>query len=636
MFLRQSISKKKRTVFSLVLFSFLLTLSCGNGTREKINLKKEYLTTLRELTAALINLQISDSRDTNFGALQCPSCDVLHTRAAEAVYPFAVIYKETGDKKYLSAAKNLGDWLIDQQQPDGSWQETPEEWTGTTTDQLLMMVSAYQILKNEMSEAEQRRWEHACRAAARYLVKVMSPQFASINYCATTTASLSTMYRYFPDKIYLEKAKKLAHQVIAKMNEDGFINAEGGRIYGNKYGADIGYEMDMSLWGLGLYARLTGDKVVEEKVKQSLQNHLYFVYPNGAIDGSWGIRSNKWTMFGSATADGCQILFTLFAAEDSRYPAAAIKNLRFLKSCMKNGIIGYGPQYWEIFADPPCVYPTVMRAKNLAMATEIADNDKIELQNLPSENVGMVRYFPSMNVIVTRTKNFMATVTAYNYKDLKRKEKSKYMHRPAGGSISHLWAEGFGPLQISSQTEYRRWEPMHFPDVGEIKPLTPRIEFENENGYFTNLYEFDGRLSFEKNENGATVAVTTNGELCDKFLFPGGVAYQWTHEFYDDKIVHIVKLRYHSVKPEVAVVEPFVFEQGTEFRKVDEQRIEISGKGRTFVFELLAGEAEIELGKDAEKYWAVYPAVRCYPILLKILPPEQGFEREVKYRISTK
>ena len=101
-----------------------------------------------------------------------------------------------------------------------------------------------------------------------------------------------------------QKANELAMQVLSKMDDDGFIAAEGDRAYGVKYGADVGYEIDMSLWGLGLYAKLTNNHFVEQIVRESIKNHLYFVYPNGSIDGSWGIRSNKWTTYGSATADG--------------------------------------------------------------------------------------------------------------------------------------------------------------------------------------------------------------------------------------------------------------------------------------------------------------------------------------------
>ncbi len=108
-------------------------------------MKKEYAATLLQLTNVLLKLQIQDRADAHCGAIACRSCNVWHTRAAEAVYPFSVAYKITGEDRYLQAAKNAGAWLIRQQETNGSWKETPEEWTGTTTDQLLMMMLAYEL-----------------------------------------------------------------------------------------------------------------------------------------------------------------------------------------------------------------------------------------------------------------------------------------------------------------------------------------------------------------------------------------------------------------------------------------------------------------------------------------------------------
>ncbi len=50
------------------------------------------------------------------------------------------------------------------------------------------------------------------------------------------------------------------------------------------------------------------------------------------MDGSWGIRSNKWTCYGGATSDGSQVLFSLFAETDPVYRTAALRNLEYLKS----------------------------------------------------------------------------------------------------------------------------------------------------------------------------------------------------------------------------------------------------------------------------------------------------------------
>jgi hypothetical protein len=597
---------------------------------QTVSLPQECLRTAHELCDALLQKQIVDKKDPDYGALRCPTCDVLHTRAAEAVYPFAVCYRHLKERKYQQAAIRLGNWLIRQQQADGSWKETPEEWTGTTTDQLLMMVLAFQLLRPDLSTAERTTWETSIRQAADYLSRVMSPQFASINYCTTTTASLALTHRYFPDARYLAKARELAQQVMASMDEDGFITAEGDRSYDLKYGADIGYEIDMSLWGLELYARTAGDTLMKRLVRASLLNHLPFVYPNGAIDGSWGIRSNKWTTFGSMTADGCQILFSLFAQEDGRFRTAAWKNLTYLRTMIKDGMVGYGPDYWRLFDKPPCIYPTFCRAKNLAMAVEFGEQQSGALPPLPTEETGWLRHFPTVDVVLMRNTNMMATISAYRYKELQKRAKSKYMHRPNGGSLSALWVKDFGFLQLSSQTEYHRWEPMSFPEMAETLPLTPRIEFRNENGYFTNLYEFDGRLSFS---DANDFWVATAGELCDRNLLPGGVAYRWTHTFSDTVLAKTVELRYRDGERDVAIVEPIVWQPGMTFTQSDDKTVLIKTAGRTITFRLLSGSAKMVIGEEKEKYFSVFPAVLAFPITLHVQKAPEAFRETICYEI---
>ena len=109
-----------------------------------VHLRAEFARTLAVLVDSLERQQIPAGDSADAGALRCPHCAVLHTRAAEAVWPFALMYGETGDERHLQAARAAAQWLFRQQQPDGSWKETPEEWTGTTTDQLLMLVLAYE------------------------------------------------------------------------------------------------------------------------------------------------------------------------------------------------------------------------------------------------------------------------------------------------------------------------------------------------------------------------------------------------------------------------------------------------------------------------------------------------------------
>ena len=597
------------------------------------DLRAEYAKTLIDLSNTIVSQQVTDMADANFGSIQCVHCNVYHTRAAESVFPLFVSYKITHDKKYLKSAIDVGNWLIKQQLSDGSWKETPEDWTGTTTDQVLMLAETYNGIQPHLTAPEQSAWLSAIRKAADYLLKVMTPEWASINYVATTTATLARVNQVVPDPKYVVRAKELAHRTISKMDEDGFLTGEGGREHDNKYGVDIGYNMEMSLWGLGYYARLVNDTVVSNAVRSALRTHVYFIYPDGSLDASWGIRSNKWTTYGSATSDGCQVLFTLFNDDRPYYATAAFKNLQYLRSNITHGFIGYGPQYAELFNKPPCVYPTFTKAKNLALAYCLETKSSYTLAPLPTEVKGWLKYFPTVQVAEVRTDNFMLSIPAYRYKDLEKREKSKYMYRPSGGSISNFWVEGYGFLQASSQTFYARWEPMSFPEVDTVICLTPRIEFREGRNYFTNLFEFDGLMATSRGSGGSYV-VRTSGELRDKSWLAGGIAYCLTHTIRDKEIIKTVELTYHDAWERVQIVEPFIQWVGMTVTKVDEKTVLIKTPKKSFQLKIIEGDARLILGREAAHYWFPYPALKAYPVELEVEKPVIGFKQKVSFSIS--
>ncbi|ODS73353.1 MAG: hypothetical protein ABS46_20275 [Cytophagaceae bacterium SCN 52-12] len=596
--------------------------------------KKAYASTLLELTDKLLALQKGRETGADCGALTCTHCHVLHTRAAEAVYPFAVAYRVTGRPQYLLGAKHAAEWLIRQQEKDGSWKETPEEWTGTTTDQLLMLLLAYEVLGKDLTKAEQSKWMQSMNAAAAYLDRVMSPGFASINYVATTTATLAKAAVITGEQRYSQTARKLAHRTVSKMDEKGFINGEGGRGIGVKLGIDLGYEMEMSLWGLGLYARITGDTLVDRKVRDSLKEHLYFIYPDGSLDNSWGIRSNKWTLYGGATSDGCQALFSLYANDDPRYTTASLRNLDFLKkSLTSDGLIGYGPHHGRVFSTPPCIYPTFTKAKNLALAYSLETADRREDASLPSDEAGWIRYFDNLDIVQVRTKNFMATVTGYRYKDQRGGSRSKYMFRPNGGTVSYLWAKGYGALQASSVTEYSRPEPMSFPEAPGVKCLTPQISYTDSLGHFTNLFESDARLKAVPGDDSFTVEAI--GELKNRDWINGGVAYRIRHTFADDYLEKQITLTYHDAFPVVTITEPFVLNDGARVVQANDRTVQIGNNAAAFELQT-DGTATLITGREARHYWTPYPALQAFPVELEVLPPAEGFTKTITYRLTIK
>jgi hypothetical protein len=629
--------KRNYVLLGAVFLIAVSSLSFINGNDKdnvKVSLKEQCAKNLYVLCNDLINIQNMDSTSPNYGALYCKACSVYHTRASESVLPFTVAYKESGNKKYLKSAILTESWLIKQQHADGSWFETPSDWQGTTTDQLLSLSASYPIIKSKLSKKQAGKWKTSIKSAADWIVKNMSPEYASINYCATSTASLMLAYQVVKDSAYLMKAKKLAMEVIPKFDGDYFLEGEGNRIRGTKYGVDLGYSMDMALWGLGLYAKLNKDVLIDKYVRQALKRYIYFIYPDGSTDGSWGVRASKWTTYGSFTADGCQILFGLYSKDNAVYKEAALLNMKYFMKMDVGGLLTYGPDYYEIFNKPPCIYPTFCRAKNLALTILYGDQSKGYTQKLPTQKIGWLKYFETMDLALVRTKNFMVTVTGYRYKDIRRGATFKYMYRPSGGSITNLWAKDYGCLQASSETEYHKWE-MNYPVMNDSAiTITPRIEFKDSTGYYTNLYDFDSHI--ETSDSNGVYIVKTIGELKDKNRWEGGVAYVLTHKISDDYIEKDIKLRFHGRRPNVNLIEPFIKDKNTIIKKLDNYDVEISRGNKKFIFSLLTKDYKITLGMNESEYEQPFPAFKGYPITINVKPLPNSFTREIKYRIEIK
>lgn len=575
---------------------------------------------LRRFNAEIVRLQVNEGPDR--GAIRCPGCGLLHTRAAEAIYPLALEYTLTGDTSRLGQAVRAGEWLLRQQQPEGSWFETPETWTGTTTDQLLMLALAYPIVECRLTAESRERWQAGMRRAADYLVRVMDNRFASINYCATTAATLLEADRIVPDAAYPAKARALARMIVAKMNAEWFIEGEGGREEGWKYGVDIGYDLEMSLWGLARYARLAGDAHVAEAVRRSAAQHLWFFYPDGTLDASPGIRSNKWTVWGSGTSDGCHPLCALLCGGDPAWTEAALRNIdRLEESITASGLLGPGPHYDRVLKTPPCIYPTFAKAKSLALALAWKPG-QCGRAPLPLDR-DTCRRFRTLGTTVVRRGPFCGTVTAGTYK-AREGSASKYMHRPAGGSLSLLWIDGIGLLQASSQSEYRRWEPMSFPEMPETRPLTPRIECRTPHGLYTNLYEFDAWSDTE--ETAEAVRCEAGGLLRDRDGRPCGIGYVLSHRFEAERLVKRIDLRHHTSDDTVRIVEPILLDPRFRIARSGSDRLRIEGPHRSVELRVEGAGLRID-SLAAPLHRQIYPSLVALPVVIDV-PVREPARRE--------
>jgi hypothetical protein len=576
--------------------------------------------TLTTLVDTMMATQLVDPHQPEFGAFVCPSTNPqlhpLHSRAAELVYPLAVLARRTQQSKYADAARRAGDWLVRKQNDDGSWGEdwpNYNGWTGTTADQLLALATAYPLLKAELTAAERQTWLSAITKASGFVAEKMSP--ANVNYAPTSALGL-----YFARKLisnapdtWLKKERSYIERTLGAVDENGLISGEGG-------GIDGGYNLAQTIGYLALYGRLVGDEKILAVATRALRTHVAFVYPNGSIDDSWGTRSFKWDLeSGTKTAPGVYFTFAVLADRDPRFPELLERCFAFLSNDgIRNGQVVYGPDAANhTSATPPCNYGTFARAQSLAIALEYGcEPGKAAASPVP--RLPTVSFFRDLKVAVVHTRGVMGTISAYGM--IAQYGRTQVTR---GGSITNLWMAGYGELgmlQVSSPTYYHRIEPTHMPIESGLRPLTARIELRRGGRYFTNLFEDRGEMQvLEVSDN---IQVSVSGELRDLQGNSSGVSFVLTHTFYEDRLEKRVELRGEKSGDAIVLIEPVVKLIPNPLRVAAPDCVSIAGDNGKAAAELRVlacdGTYVMALGDNADRYWAPFPALECAPIEIRL------------------
>ncbi|WP_438481578.1 pectate lyase [Oleiharenicola lentus] len=602
-----------------LLFYLLVLLTLGLTANA---LDARYRQTLLQLCDTLVAAQITDSTSPDFGALVCPSTNPqrhpLHSRGAEAVYPLAIAYHETGESRYRDAARHLAAWLLKIQQPGGAWgEEWPNHdgWKGTTSDQLISLAGAYPILQPHLSLVERGAWQQAMRRAADHVVATFP--ITNINYQPTGSVALwlATQVVENPPPDWLAKADALMTLIVNATNADDFIVGEG-------LGVDLGYNLAQSIGYIALYGQLKSDETLRAHAAKLLRAHATFVYPNGSVDNSWGTRSFKWTYeSGTKTAPGVYFTFALLADLDPTFGPTGDRCLDYLiQHNLRGGEVIQSPQaHRHASTQPPCLYSTFTRAQSLAMALAYAPATAAAEINPPARTpvTSWHRFFPTTKVAVVRTEKFMATVSAY---DGIARYGRELVSR--GGSLTNLWIQGFGATgfaQTSSVTVYRREEKAHMPIEQPLRPLTPRIECIIDGGYFTNLFEDQGRMTVTEEKDH--VRVMTTGRLLAADGRVSDVGYSLTHRFFAGNLTKEFTLTSPRAQA-IRIVEPFVKHDALRLAQISPQQINLQPNASNQTWALRADSQGVPFnfaaGADADRYWCPFPALECVPIVLEI------------------
>jgi hypothetical protein len=589
-----------------------------------------YLEVLYRLVDHLVSAQITTPSDPNFGAIVSPSLNPenkpIHSRAAEAVYPLAVAFKHRGEARYAEAAVRLGNWLVKIQNGAGAWiEEWPDTsgWDGTTADQLISLAGAYPLLEGRLSAEEKGRWQAAITRSADWVVANFPK--GNINYQPTGAVALVLSHKAVPagKAGWLTKAASLMQETISAIGPDGFLLGEGD-------GVDLGYNIAQSIGFVAMYGLLTGSAMHVEAAKKLLETHGRFMYPNGAIDNSWGTRSYKWMLeSGTKTAPGIYFTYGLLAHVDPAANRGAQLALGFLKDhfLAAEGWVVYGPHAHEhAGSNPPSNYSTFARAQSIATVVELG-TESATLAPIAAEKKHWITTSPSIRTAVLRSDKVMATISAY-------RANGRYPRESVvrGGSATVVWYEGYGPtgfLQLSSPTRYTRAEAKHMPTEGPLLSLTPRIETTT-GTYAANVLDENASLASEGTPEAPVV--TTAGVLRTLAGMASAVTFRWTHRFGPDSYTKEAQV---SSGRGIQIVEPFVDLPGNDYTVVgsDTFRIQTAAAGTwELKVEMSSGPYRLEAGKDRAQYWCPFPGVEGYPLAI-LLEGEAAGPRTVRYTI---
>jgi len=338
---------------------------------------------LKQWCDGMLRVQINDPEHLELhGALSCPSCDFIHGRCMDAVYPFLYMADTTGNKKYTEAAVLVMNWAENNvSQPDGSWTVIPDpkSWRGISVFGAIALAEALHYHGHILDKEILAKWTERLSKVAKFIFDNFSMTYSNVNYGSTSIYALNLLGRFFDNQEYIARSRELAKEVKNYLTEPNkLLFGEGKPVNGKSarglLPVDLGYNVEESLNGLVMYALQEKDEELIQLLTASLKGHLEFMLPDGAWDNSWGTREYKWSYWGSRTTDGCQQAYGMMADRYPEFGTAAYRNTELLQRCTgkEYGLL-YGGPHFESHGVKPCVHHTFAHAKPLAALLDLED-----------------------------------------------------------------------------------------------------------------------------------------------------------------------------------------------------------------------------------------------------------------------
>ena len=425
-----------------------------------MSFKNQVYNLMKDWCDELLKTQLSMSDPLLDGALLCPGCAVVHGRCADMVLPLVLLYKETGEERYLAAAKKLIDWteynLLSEHKDYRN--DLANRWKGTNIFTCLMLGETLHRFSDVLDKETFDKWDAIFRERAAAAIGFCEDVHPHINYNAGAAAMFAFAYNYTGEQKFLDQALKQEQLCRAHFDEQGLFFGEGKPLDGTTqkgcHFIDMGYNLEESIPLLVLHALWMND---DEKIKfytDRAIDHLGFLLPDGAIDNSWGTRQNKWTYWGSRTSDGMHEGFVHIAKNNPIIAKAVRRNIELLENCTVDGRL-YGGLMYHSANEPACIHHAFDKVKSLAILyLEMGDEYETCLDaKLPRETEGVKAYQNGYLYTVTKG-DFVATVNACDTHIYPSCE-------TGGGAISMLWNRDYGAVMAATMYRFVTTEPMN-------------------------------------------------------------------------------------------------------------------------------------------------------------------------------
>ncbi|MBR5742570.1 MAG: hypothetical protein IKX85_02120, partial [Clostridia bacterium] len=445
-----------------------------------------------------LSLQLGESFGPAFhGAVLCPACGLLHGRSGDMAYPLTLLWRITGEEKYLRGACAAVDWtersmLVPE---TGLYRnDFSSIWYGISVFGYMALSDARRAGGDALPAALGEKWDAIlARLASGIYTEFPKPSFRpNVNYFAGGAAVMARAWKAEGKDAYLTRAREWAALLLSYVMPDGMLSGEGFHSEKRKtprgfVPVDLGYNAEESIPLLFSAARDLEDGSLFEEATRMMNALLPFVLPDGGLDNSWGSRAAKWTWYGSRTSDGIQGAL-LMRPEDPVWREAAARTFALYERLTVDGLLAGGAMHREAGV-PVCIHHTFTHAKTLAHLLESGIDFASPGVRLPSEEEYGVRDYPSAGVLLAAAEGFRAS---FYYSDYTQDPRLS----PRGGSMTLLWHEKCGPILAATPNEYYPAEPQNMqllPHGEPVLNMTPRIEA----GDYSNVNDASFAFSFD-------------------------------------------------------------------------------------------------------------------------------------------